>query len=188
MKFASSPTWVLIPCLLVAACDGGKKTEPAAKQDDSKASDADLDKRLAERKAKREADEKAKAAADEAKAKAIEAVCVLPPGKKPEKSLDKACAAVGPAYDRFMKRFYEGETLAKWESAKGTQLPMVIAQCTKTASVEVGACIVHALDSAPVELKEDQSAIIRGCIDAFGPGSAHGATAVAGGAVPKKPR
>ncbi|MFO0635869.1 MAG: hypothetical protein U0168_23770 [Nannocystaceae bacterium] len=184
MVFRRTLAFALLPCLL-AACD---RTQPdlTAKQDDKKAADDDLDKRMAERKAKREADEKAKAEAEAKKNAAIEQLCILPPGKKLEKKLEKACAATGEAYDRFMKKHYSGETLTKWENAKGTQIPLIVSQCTKSASVEVGACIVYALDSAPPELKEEQSAFIRGCIEKFGPGSAHGAAAQAGGVVPKK--
>jgi hypothetical protein len=172
--------------LAVAACDSSKADPAPTKADDKKPEDADFDKRMAERKAKREAEEKAKAEAEAAKKAAIEALCVLPDKKKIEKDQKKACAAVGAAHDKFMARHFSGEVLDKWNAAKGTAIPMTVAQCTKAVSVEVAACQVHALDTAPAEMKDEASALLRGCIEKFGPASAHGAAAAAGGAVPKK--
>jgi hypothetical protein len=140
---------------------------------------------MADRKAKREADEKAKQEAEAKKTAAIDAVCVLP-AKLPKK-LDKGCAEVASAYDRFMNRLYEGEIKDKWNSAKGTQLPMTIMQCSKTGSLEVAGCQAAALDKAGPELKEEMSLILKSCIDKFGPASNLGAAAAAGGVVPKKP-
>lgn len=176
----------LVLGLALSACDSAKTDLAPAKADDKKESDADVEKRMAERRAKREADEKAKLEASEKKQAAIAALCQLPEGKKLEKDPTKACAAVGEAHDRFMKKHFTGPVLEKWVAAKATAIPMTVAQCTKASSVEVAACQVYALDQAPAELKDDSSGLLRGCIDKFGPGSSHGAAAAAGGAVPKK--
>lgn len=172
-------------CLTITACDSSK-AEPAPAKGEEKKEDADFDKRMAERKAKREADEKAKIEAEAAKKVAIEALCVMPDKKKIEKDPKKACAAVGAAHDKFMQKHFTAEVLEKWNAAKGTAVPMTVAQCTKASSVEVAACQVNALENAPVELKDESAGLMRGCIEKFGPGSAHGAAAAAGGVVPKK--
>lgn len=177
---------LLTLCASLAACDSPKTEVAPAKADDKKESDADFEKRMAERKAKREADEKAKVEAEEARKAGVLALCVLPDKKKIEKDATKACNAVGAAHDRFMQKHFTGEVLDKWVAAKGTAVPMTIAQCQKSSSVEVAACQVHALDNAPAEMKEYSSDLLRGCIEKFGPGSALGAAAAAGGAVPKK--
>lgn len=172
--------------LAVAACDSSKPDPTLAKAEDKKGDEVDFDKRMADRKAKREADEKVKAEADAAKKAAIAALCVLPDKKKIEKDQKKACAAVGVAHDKFMQKHFTGDVLDKWNAAKGTAMPMTVAQCTKSVSVEVAACQVNALETAPAELKDEVSALLRGCIEKFGPGSALGAAAAAGGVVPKK--
>jgi len=176
----------LLLLTLAAACDTAK-TEPApAKAEEAKESEDDVKKRMADRRAKLDADGKAKVEAAAKTKAAIATLCVLPDKKKIEKNPDKACAAVGAAHDRFMQKHFTGEVLDKWTAAKGTAVPMTVAQCTKSASVEVAACQVNALDNAPPELENESSGILRGCIEEFGPASAHGAAAQAGGAVPKK--
>jgi hypothetical protein len=176
----------LVLLALAIACDS-KPADPApAAKADEKESDEAVQKRMAERRAKREADEKAKVEAAEKLKTTLAALAVLPDKKKIEKNAEKACAAVGAAHDRFMNKHFTGPDLEKWNSAKGTAVPMTIVNCTKAASVEVAACQAHALDNAPAELKDEASGIMRACIDKFGPASQHGAAAQAGGAVPKK--
>lgn len=154
-------------CSSLVACDSGEskpKADPAA---EAKAKEeADKKARIEERRKKREADAKAKEEEEAKRKAAIDAVLVLP--EKMPKKLDKACKAVAEAQDGFMNRLYEGETVEKWNNAKGTQLPMTIAQCTKQASLEVAACQQNALTIAPPELKKELPELLRGCIDKFG--------------------
>jgi hypothetical protein len=156
-----------ILCSSLAACDGGDakpKADPAA---EAKAKEeADKKARIEERRKKREAEAKAKEEEAKKHQEAIDAVLLLP--EKMPKKLDKACKAVGDAQDAFMNRLYEGETVTKWNNAKGTQLPMTIAQCTKHASLEVAACQANALTIAPPELKKALPDLLRGCIEKFG--------------------
>jgi hypothetical protein len=176
----------LLLLTLAVACDSKPAASAPAKAEEAKESEEAVQKRMADRRAKREADEKAKLEAAEKMKTTLAALAVLPDKKKIEKNAEKACAAVGAAHDRFMQKHFTGEALEKWTAAKGTAIPMTIVNCTKAASVEVAACQAHALDNAPVELKDEASGIMRACIDKFGPASAHGAAAQAGGAVPKK--
>lgn len=174
------PLLLVLPMLIIA-CDDSSKTapSPAVVADKKAEEDAEMQKRIEERKQKRLAEEKAKEEAEAAKKAAIEKVAVLP--EKLPKGVGKACDDVGTALDEFMNRLYadDSATLEKWNSAKGTQLPMTVATCVKAGSVKVAACQKAALDNAPPELKEDQTEIMRYCIDKFGrPGK--------GSAVPPK--
>jgi len=180
--------FLALPLGLGVACDNSARNQEIAnveKKDAPEAKDPEFEKRMEERKQKRLAEEKAKADVDAARTAALEKVAVLPP--KLPKKIDKACAEVGEAQDRFMQRMFTGEVLEKWTAAKGTQLPMTVMQCTKAGSLEVAACQAYALDNAPPELKEDVPEILKVCIDKFGPASEGGAAAQAGGAIPKKP-
>jgi hypothetical protein len=162
------------------ACDSPKPA-PAAVADEKKADeDAEFEKRMEERRQQRLAEQKEKEEAEAKKKSALDAVAVLP--DKMPKGLGAACEQVGDAYDAYMKRTYAEDqaTLDKWNSAKGTQLPMTIASCTKAASVEVAACQSHGLENAPAELEGEQAAILRTCIEKFGQGGK-------GTAIPSKP-
>src|SRR5690349_14903540 len=108
----------------------------------------------------------------------IQTLIVLP--EKMPKDLKQACNDVATAQDEFMMRNFEGEALEKWNAAKGTQLGMVKNNCAKAQSMEVPACQIHAMNSAPPELKKDLPELLKGCIDKFGPGG----SAAAAGAPP----
>ncbi len=167
---------------LVAGCDS--RPAPTTAKAEEKKADDDLDKRLAERKAKREAAEKAKVEAEAKKAADVDALCVLP-AKLPKK-LDKGCADVAAAHDRFMNRSFEGEVREKWNAAKGTQMPMTIMQCTNTGSLQVAGCQAAALDKAPPEMASELPTILKRCIDKFANATGRGAGAAP--TLPKKPR
>lgn len=171
--------WSLSLFVVLFACDPAPNAAPAAGADQKADEDAEFEKRMEERKQKRLAEQ---AAAEEAEAKkkaAMEAIAIVP--ETLPKGLGKACDDVGEAYDAFMNRMYadEPETLQKWNDAKGTQLPMTVATCSKGGSLEAAACQKHALDNAPEELKGDQTELLRVCIDKYGRPSR-------GGAVPPK--
>ena len=163
----------VLPLVLVfsVGCDDSAQKKAAAdakaKKEAKEAEEAAaLEKRKQERLAKQKAEEDAEAA----KQAAIDALCTLPEDAEIPKKLDKACAAVAEAHDGFMNRLYadNAETVAKWNSAKGTQLPMTTGQCTKAGSTKVAACQIHALNTATVELKKELPAMFKTCIDKYG--------------------
>lgn len=179
---------LVLVLVLVVACDNSKRNQEIAKvepTEKAEAKDPEFDKRMEERKQKRLAEEKAKAETEAAKKAALEKVAVLPP--KLPKKIDAACAAVGEAHERFMQRHHSGEVLEKWTASKDDQLSMTVTLCAKAGTLEVAGCQAYALDNAPAELKEDVPEILKACVDKFGPASASGAAAQAGGAIPKKP-
>lgn len=154
-------------CSSSLACDSGESKPKANAAADAKASEDDERKKAVEAlRKKREAEAKAKEEEEAKKKAAIDAALTLP--EKLPKKLDKACKAVGEAHDGFMNRMFEGDTVEKWNQAKGTQIPMTVAQCTKQGSIEVAACQANALNNAPENLKKELPELLRGCIDKFG--------------------
>jgi hypothetical protein len=153
-----------------AACDSGGEDKSAANAAaEAKAKeDAELEKRLAERKKKREAEQKAKEEEAAKKEAALDALAIVPEGADMPKKLDKACAAVGEAQMAFFERHYEGESLEKLKSSAGTAIPMTVTTCKKSGSIEAAVCQKHALDTAPTEMKQELSMLLRKCIDKFG--------------------
>ncbi|MEZ4448498.1 MAG: hypothetical protein R3B09_03385 [Nannocystaceae bacterium] len=154
-----------------AACgpSGPSEAEVAAqkkREDAKKAEEESLARRKAEREAaqKKKEEEEAKEAAD------IDALAVLP--ETLPKKLDKACDERAKAEDEFMLKHYEGEVLDKWNAAKSTQLGFAKQGCVKTGSIEVAACQVNAMRSAPTELKKKLPELLKRCIDKFGGGEA----------------
>lgn len=179
-------TFSLVLVSLLAAGCGNNAAEEAKKAQEAKAAAEEkqkMEEALAKRKAEREAKAKAEEDAEKAVAEAVDKVAVLP--ETMPKDVVKACDAVAEAQDEFMKRHYEGEALKKWESAKGTQLPMTKVQCTQADSVEVAACQKNALDNAPTELRKKLPELLKACIEKFGKAGAPPPTA----AIPKpKPK
>jgi hypothetical protein len=156
-------------CAGLTACD-----KPEEKKDDKKDEPSESDKIAAERVAKKRAD---RAAAEQAlvdKAAAIQALALLP--EKMPKDLKVACDEAAAAQDAFMMRNFEGEGLAKWNEAKGTQLGMVKSSCVEAQSIEVPACQANAMNTAPPEFKKDLPELLKACIDKFG-GEGGGAAA-----------
>lgn len=177
-SLVSSSVLLAVVAGSASACDSGDSSKPAPDATKNN-EDAELEKRVAERREKRLAEQKAAEEAEAKKKAALDAVCVLP--KNMPKKLADACKAVGEAQDAFMKRMYADDpgTLEKWSSAKNTQLPMTITTCTKTGSIEAAACQANALTQAPPELAKELPELLRTCIDKFGKGAA-------GGTVPPK--
>lgn len=130
---------------------------------------------LAKRKAEREAKEQAEKDAAEALDKQIDALAVLP--EEMPKKLEDACAARAQAEDDFMNKHYEGDALAKWNEAKGTQLGFAKQNCVKMGKIEIPACTKNALDNAPAELKKKLPDLLKKCIDKFGGGPPPGGAA-----------
>jgi hypothetical protein len=169
IRSLASSLVVLSLLALSPACDSGPSPEELKAQEEAAAKKAAEEKALADgiakRKADREAKEKAKEDAEKARLAEIDALCVLP--EKMPKNLDKACAEVAAANDRFMLRLYEGEAVTKWNAAKGTQLQMQKATCMKTGSIEAAACQINAMDNTPPEHKKALPDILRACIEKF---------------------
>jgi len=161
---------LLLLVLGAAGCDSTPSAAQslAASEEKKTTDDATTQKRTEEIRKKREADEKAKQEAAAARLAALDAACVLPPGKPPKK-LDALCGQVADAHDGFMQRNFadDKETLDKWNAAKGTQTPMTIAMCRKTGNIEAALCQRHALQNAGPELRNDVPDILRTCIDKF---------------------
>jgi hypothetical protein len=176
-----------LPLVVALGCDNKARNEEISNIEKKETPDPELEKAMAERKAKREADDKAKLEAAEAKRVAIDKIAVKP--AKPPKKLEEACNAVAEAQDRFMQRLHTGEVLQKWTDAKETQLPMTIVQCASAGSLDVAGCQMAALDSAGPELKEDLPEILQVCIDKFGPKGPPAGVQVGGaGEIPKIPK
>jgi hypothetical protein len=167
----------LVASLLLApiGCDsgGGADSKADAKLDAKAQEEAELQKRLEERRKKREEEQKAKEEAAAKKEAQLDAVAIVPEGAKLPKDLAKACDEVGKAQMAFFERNYEGETLEKLKASSGTAIPMTVGTCKKSGSIEAAVCQVHALNTAPPEMKEDLSLLLRKCLDKFGknPGS-----------------
>lgn len=159
-----------LTCTLLCACDKQEDATKAGADEAGEKSEQDkqLEARLAEKKAARDAAVKA----DEDKAVAIAALAVLPEALP--KNLETACKEVAKAQDAFMQAHYEGEGLARWEEAKGTQMGMLEAGCIKAGNIEVAACQTHAMGNAPGEYKKDLPDLLKACIDKFGAGAAAG--------------
>lgn len=147
-------------CTGLAACD-----KPEEKKDDKKAEPTEADKEVAERLAKKRADREAAEKALVDKAAAIQALAVLP--ETMPKDLAAACDAAAKAQDEFMMRNFEGEGLAKWNEAKGTQLGLVKTSCAKGQSIEIPACQANAMNNAPPEMKKDLPDLLKACMDKF---------------------
>jgi len=158
---------ILTFALLSTACgpSGPSPDELDAKKaaEDKKKANDDA---LAARKAKREAEEQAKKDAAEAEAASIMALAVLP--EEMPKKLDKACDDRAQAEDDFMNKHYEGDALAKWNSAKGTQLAFAKQSCLKVGNLEVPACQINAMTTAPEELRKKLPDLLKACMDKFG--------------------
>lgn len=159
--------FALLVALSVAACgpSGPSEAEIAAqkkKEDEQKASE----EKRAKIKADREAAEKAKKDAEEKEAAEIDALAVLP--ETLPKKLDKACDERAKAEDEFMLKHYEGDVVDKWNAAKSTQLGFAKQGCIKAGSIEVAACQIQAMRSAPVELKKKLPDLLKRCMDKFG--------------------
>ena len=151
-------------CLGLTACD-----KPEDKSEKKVEEPSEEDKVVAERLAKKRAEREAAEKAEADKLVLIQSLIVLP--EKMPKNLKVACEEVATAQDEFMKRHFEGDALAKWEAAKGTQLGMVKASCAKMQSVEVPACQTNAMNTAPPELKKNLPELLKGCIDKFAAGA-----------------
>jgi hypothetical protein len=171
-----TPRRILSPILALPflaapmGCDSGNEEKPAAAAADAEPEMSEQDKRIQARIQKRKDEEaaaqKAIDDAEAAKQEALDKITVLP--EKLPKKLDKACAEVAEANDRFMLRLYEGPTVEKWNQAKGTQLGMTKANCQKSGSLEVAACQIAAMDAAGPELKKALPDIFKVCIEKFG--------------------
>jgi len=149
----------------VFGCDSAKDApaeDPAAKQAEAPPAEDPLAKRKADREAKAKAAEEAAAA----EVAAIDELAVLP-ATLPKK-LDKACDERTKAEDDFMHKHYEGEALAKWESAKGTQLGFAKQGCVDGGSIQVAACQVYAMQNAPTELRKKLPEMLKRCMEKFG--------------------
>jgi hypothetical protein len=176
-----------LPLVVLFGCDNKARNEEIANVEKKETKDPELEKAMAERKAKREADDKAKGEAVEAKRAAIDKITVLP--EKLPKKLEDACNAVGEAQDRFMQRLHTGDVLTKWTEAKENQIPMTIVQCASASSLQVAGCQTSALDNAGPELKEDLPEILKVCIDKYGPkGPPPGVQVGGAGEIPKIPK
>lgn len=169
----------LLLALSFTACgpSGPSEAEIAAqkKRDDEKKASEES---LARRKAEREAAEKAKKEAEEKELAEIDALAVLPEALP--KKLDKACDERAKAEDEFMLKHYEGDVVDKWNAAKSTQLGFAKQSCVKAGSIEVAACQINAMRSAPVELKKKLPDLLKRCMDKFGGGGEGGGEAPAG--------
>jgi hypothetical protein len=150
-------------CTGLVACD-----KPEEKKDDKKAEPTEAEKEVAERLAKKRADREAAEKALVDKAAAIQALAVLP--ETMPKDLAAACDAAAQAQDEFMMRNFEGEGLAKWNEAKGTQLGLVKSSCVEGQNIEVPACQTNAMNTAPPEYKKDLPDLLKACMDKFGGG------------------
>lgn len=150
-------------CLVIFACD-----KPEAASEKKVEEPSEEDKAVAERLAKKRAEREAAEKAEADKRALIQSLIVLP--EKMPKNLEQACEQVATAQDEFMKRHFEGEAIEKWEAAKGTQLGMVKVNCSKAQSIEIPACQIHAMNSAPPELAKSLPELLKGCIDKFGSG------------------
>lgn len=148
-------------CTGLAACD-----KPEEKKDDKKDEPSEADKEVAARLAKKRADREAAEKALVEKAAAIQALAVLPDPMP--KDLAAACDAAATAQDEFMMRNFEGEGLAKWNEAKGTQLGIVKSSCAAAQNIEVPACQANAMNTAPPEFKKDLPDLLKACMDKFG--------------------
>lgn len=151
----------LLLCTLVVACDKAEEKKAETK-DEPSAADKEVEERLAKKRAEREAAEKAAAE----KVEAIKALAALP--EEMPKNLEAACDGVAAAQDEFMKRNFDGEGLAKWEEAKGTQMGMLKTGCVKAQSIEIAACQINAMNNAPPEFKKDLPDLLSACMDKFG--------------------
>jgi K+-sensing histidine kinase KdpD len=155
---------LLCAALLCTGLTACVKTEE--KKDEKKDEPTEADKEVAERLAKKRADREAAEKALVDKAAAIQALAVLPEAMP--KNLAAACDAAAQAQDEFMMRNFEGEGLAKWNEAKGTQLGMVKSACVESQSIEIPACQTNAMNNAPADFKKDLPEILKACIDKFG--------------------
>jgi hypothetical protein len=156
-----------LACTLLCACD---KQDDAKKAGDEAGEKSEQDKELEARLAEKRAAREAAAKAEEDKAAAITAFAALP-GEMP-KDLEAACTGVADAQDAFMQKHYDGEGLARWEEAKGTQMGMLKAGCIKAGNIEIAACQSHVMSTAPAEYKKDLPDLLKACIDKFGAGAA----------------
>ncbi len=156
----------LVVVVILVAC-GGKKIEeiPLGHEQKEQAPDA---ARLEERRKQREAETAAQREAEAAKMAALDAACTLPASLP--KNLDKACAAVGDAWDAFMQRRYadDPEVIAKWNESRSGQLPFALTQCKKFGSIEVAACQSNALANLPVDVKAEAPEIMAHCAQKCG--------------------
>ena len=161
---------VVVSAFATGCDDSAQKKAAADAKAKKEAKEAEEAKALEKRKQERLAKEQKKKDEEAAKQAKVDAACTLPEDAEIPKKLAKACAGVAEAHDGFMTRLYadNAETVAKWNSAKGTQLPMTTAQCTKAGSTKVAACQMHALNNAGPELKKELPAIFKTCIDKYG--------------------
>jgi len=151
----------------LSSCDSGPSKEEQAKAA-AEAAEAEAEKkRIEERRLKREAEERAEAEAEQKKKDAIAALAVLP--EKLPKKLDKACAAMVEAQNKFMERAYadEPETLEKWKANPSAQ-QMIAATCKKSGSVQAAACQAHALENAPPEFAKSFPELLAACNEKYG--------------------
>jgi hypothetical protein len=156
----------LLLCALLPACD----TKDDAKKDDKKEEKTADEKAVEERLAAKRAEREAEAKAAEDKAAAIVALAVLP--ETMPKDLEAACSGVAEAQDKFMQKHYDGDGLKRWDEAKGTQMGMLKTGCIKSGNIQVAACQINAMDTAPAEYKKSLPELLKACIDKFGAGAA----------------
>lgn len=82
-------------------------------------------------------------------------------------SLEGGCKAVAKAHDEFIRRFYDGAALERWNEAAGVPLIKTEADCKEIGSVEVAACQVHALSKAGPGLEKALPELLQACRDKF---------------------
>ena len=155
---------LVIPSMLVLACDSKPaetKADPAATQAKE---DADAKARLEKRKQEREQ----KAAAEEQAKKdveaAIEKVTVIPEGFKLPKKPEQACDGVVAAQKGFMKKFHPDIE----EAAVTTQTGLIRKQCMDMKDIKVATCQKFALEATTDQLKGAINEYLPVCMKKYG--------------------
>jgi hypothetical protein len=157
-------------------CGEGMPKAVALGDDAHKKSEVD-EEALARRRAEREAQQRAKQEAEEHLRSELIRLCVVPDGGEPP-----SCEEVSQAYDAFVRRVSDNETIADWDGGKKDEaLAMAIVQCTQSGSGKVAACQKHAFDNAGKEIAAHAEDLLDTCIDRFGKAGGDP------GAVPAKP-
>ena len=176
------PRFILaVSWLVPAACDSKEQPNPQA--DQKAAEEAEMAKRIEERRLEREAKAAAeKKAAEETKA-TIESLCVVPEDAKKPKNVEAACKAAADAQIEFLKRQYaeEPDKLAGVEKNAALQKANLMKMCTST---DVALGLENAFENAPMGYGSSMNDIIATCMQQLGRPSA----GAAGAAVPPKPR
>jgi hypothetical protein len=154
------------PLVLAAGCDSQAAPKPDPAVEEKAKQDADVEARIAKRKAEREAKEvAAKKEAEDIKVK-IEEVTVIPEGTKMPKKIADACEQVVTAQSGFMKKFHPQVE----DAALTTQLGLLRKQCLEMGDVKVVMCQKFALEATTELLAKSINEYLPVCMKKYGSG------------------